>query len=55
MNKCCNEELNTEEVKFWVIENLIDLFEKFKVEKKEGEKYASRVNALLWKPRQKMI
>ena len=41
-----NEELNTEEVIFGVVGNKIDLFENWEVEKKEGEKYAKRVNAL---------
>ena len=41
-----NEELNTEEVIFGVVGNKIDLFENCEVEKKEGEKYAKRVNAL---------
>ena len=42
-----NEELDTNEVIFGVIGNKIDLFEEhYEVDKKEGEKYATKINAL---------
>ena len=42
-----NEELNTDKVIFGIVGNKIDLFEeKYEVDKKEGEKYAIKINAL---------
>lgn len=42
-----NEELNTDEVIFGVVGNKIDLYEEnYEVDKKEGERYATKINAL---------
>jgi len=43
-----NEELNNNEATFGIAGNKIDLFAESEVEKKEAEKYATKINALFY-------